>query len=748
MAIAEEKISALIRLVSEKVLAWGLPFFYFLVSIAFYLRTYDSAQIKITLVQILGTIFIGVWMIKLLEEDFLEFVNKNLIIILPLVAFLLSGVFSFSHSYFFYASWNELVKRIIYIFIALIVIKEFDSDQKFSILFKVLFWATFVATFYGIIQYLDAKYFAGLEKGLDPFVWRMAFGTRIFSTFGNPNFFGDFLVVMSPIILAMFFRRRQPIYLFLWFMTAFCVVQTGSKGAWLGFAVGLVAFAFLLVIFFLRTKKKWLKYVIIGAMIVSMAIAYFGIKENLRERTDSGSFRIFTWISTWEMINTNPWIGTGIGSYYVTYPAFRRPQIFFIEAKHNTESDHPEDEYLEVWYDEGYIGFGIFLWLLGTFLFISFKNLRAFSEQDPLKKYLDIRAYYQLGILSSLIAQLSHNMVCVSLRFVSSGIFLWLLIGIIGSLCIHNPLSAKTPPPSPNPKTLLPLSTRRVVQIIIIIAVAFFVKIFYGYFDADMKHNLGIFYSKQGQWDKALASYSTVVKENPSFIMAHYFMGNVYNDRWAAEDGNNAIKKYEDVWKLAPNYVQSRHQAGLIYIKWAEDEKRRVEEARVKGDTVAMQEHQNKLKELYNKALYELNRYKEIDPIFPVNYYRIAYIYLQLGDLKKAEEAYLEHINYPEKLKAPPHNAWVENWSKRRLADYAETYMYLGNLMFGTGNAPKAKEYYKKGLELVPGHLNITKNLAILYANSGDMASARALWEELRKANPDDPDVKKVFGLK
>ena len=44
----------------------------------------------------------------------------------------------------------------------------------------------------------------------------------------------------------------------------------------------------------------------------------------------------------------HPIWGNGIGSFRIIYPAFRRPQIFHIEAKHNTETDHAEDEYWEV----------------------------------------------------------------------------------------------------------------------------------------------------------------------------------------------------------------------------------------------------------------------------------------------------------------------------------------------------------------------------------------------------------------
>ena len=40
-------------------------------------------------------------------------------------------------------------------------------------------------------------------------------------------------------------------------------------------------------------------------------------------------------------------IRSGVGAFPPLYPAFRRPAIFHIEGKHNTETDHAEDEYLE-----------------------------------------------------------------------------------------------------------------------------------------------------------------------------------------------------------------------------------------------------------------------------------------------------------------------------------------------------------------------------------------------------------------
>ncbi|MBN1622694.1 MAG: O-antigen ligase family protein [Endomicrobiales bacterium] len=746
MRISTHSINKKIVELSEQIISYGLPVLYFLISIAFYLRTYDSAQIKITLIQIGGTIIIATWLIKVIEEGVTPFLRKNLVLIMALLAFLASGIISFCHSPFVLASTNELIRRVIYIFIAIIVLKEFNSEEKLDRLFNWLVAACFVSTIYGVIQYLDTKYFpAPPEPGLDPFIWRGAFGNRVFSTFGNPNFFGDFLVVMSPITLALFLYSRKFYLLVLWVLILLNIYWTHSKGAWLGFGAGIVIFVFLVVGFFLKAQKEKLRKILFAMVICTVSVVSAGIYKNLQGRPDSASFRIFTWISTWEMINTRPWLGTGIGTFYVTYPAWRRPQIFFIEGRHNTETDHPENEYLEVWYDEGFLGMGIFLWLLLMFLMMSFQSLNTFTKPNITQSKSDVRAYYELGVLTALLAQLAHNLVCVSLRFVSSGIFLWLLIGLIGALNANHPLPLKLEEDLSKQKTNIPVFIQRALQFSVLLISIYFIYIFYGFFDADVNHNLAIFYSKQGKWDEALKHYNIVTKKNPSFIMAHYFIGNVYNDRWGEGDAERSINKYKDVWSLAPNYVQSRHQAGLIYLKWGQDEQAKAQAAKSKGELEKAQQHENKKMELWNKALYEFERYRTIDPIFPLNYYRIAWIYMQLGQPDKAEEIYLAHLNYPEKLKEPPHNAWVEDWSRRRKVNYSETCVNLGNLYVMQEKTEKGEEYYKKAAEYDPKSVNALKNLAIIYGRKNQVQDAIEVWKKLRKIAPNDPDVKKMF---
>src|SRR5205807_1124270 len=65
------------------------------------------------------------------------------------------------------------------------------------------------------------------------------------------------------------------------------------------------------------------------------------------------------------------------------------------------------------------------------------------------------------------------------------------------------------------------MSLRRVYGFVLLLAVmAWPLKLFWGYFMADVYHNRGIFYSKQGKWEDAVKNYSEVVRLNPNYIMA------------------------------------------------------------------------------------------------------------------------------------------------------------------------------------------------------------------------------------
>ena len=703
-----------------------LPLFYFLVAVAFYLRTYDSAQIKITIVQIGGTIFLALWLVKLLEVFPKDVWRRNLWFVLPIILFFVSALLSLTHTAFPIASFKEFIRRMVYFTLAMIIIFEFGNQKRLK---SLIFWlelAAFISTFYGIVQYLDRQFFPPPpEPGLDPFIWRQAFGDRIFSTFGNPNFFGDFLAVMSPITLAMFLATRRLSYAILWMMIAFNVLVTYSKGAWLGFSSGLVAFTLIAVNYFTHGKLENVRKILWRMMIVVIILTVIGVGYFTYKRVDSVRFRIYTWLSCFEMIKTHPVIGTGIGTFYLTYPAYRRPQIFHIEGRHNTETDHPENEYLEVFYDEGIIGFGIFLLMLISVLRGGFIALGKIIQAES-KHIADIRAYYLLGLISAMIGMLTHNAVCVSLRFVSSGVMLWFLIGAISSLVLNNPLphQERVGFSESFGSPLIKISpVRRIFQILIVVFAIWAVNIFWGYFQANIYHNIAISYSKQGQWIPALEYYRRVNKLDPGFEMAHYFMGNVYNDRWGPGDADRAIQKYQDLWKIAPDYVQSHYQAGLIYLKWGREELLKAQ-AEKRPDTFAQQ--------ILDKALEQFTLYRYLDPVFPMTYYQMASIYLMRNDYKKAEEMYLATVQRID----PPYKKPVN----------IEALIQLAALRYSRKDIAGAKGYYQKALEAEPNNVGLLKNAAKFFSEIGDRQKTMELLQRAYQIAPQDPDLQRIFG--
>lgn len=674
----KNKNSVLIKTI-DKIIKYGICVLSFLIILAFYLKTYDSCQIKITLLHLGGTFFIALWLIKIVEQKGIKFYPRLLAI--PL-AYVLMNIISFFHSPYFYTSLEELIRRILYLGIFLIGFYELSDEKSLSRIINWILVATLISCIYGLIQ----------AQGADPFAWKGAFGNRVFSTGGNPNFFGAFLGLFAPLSLALFFKSHKKYYIILYLLIAVNIFLTRSKAAYISLAAGTVVFCLYGIFFIFHARRQQIIRFMVYFCTFLVVGTVLSVSYLLLGRIDSVRFRLITWLSTCEMIEEHPVIGTGLGTFKTVYPAYRRPEIFRIEGKHNTETDHPENEYIEIWYEDGIIGFGLFLGLLvlvfsiGTTQLIKNKTLRSPPEQS----------YYLVGILSGLFALLVHNFMCVNLRFVSSGFFFWLFMGlIVGQAKPKNDLLPTTEK-SPQKKWWQWITQLGIGGIAIYLMVYLF-----GYYLADLHHNLAIAYSKAGMWDMALKEYDTVTKYNPGFVMAYYFKGNVYSDRWDLEkqDPQKALQAYAKVKELAPNYVQTHFYEGSVYAKLQE----------------------------YEKAIECFNKYLELDPIFPDTYFRMGWCYVQMGKWEEAEKTYLNAVIWNPKLDT----AW----------------MNLGNVRFMRGKYDLAKESYKKAILLNPKNLGARRNLALSYEHTNQPELARQQWAEILKLDPNNQEAKQKLGI-
>lgn len=483
----------------SRLLICGVPLLLFLVLVSFYFETYNPLQIKTTLFQI-GTCFlIFIWLVKILLEGQWPFEWRDLKFFLPFVAFLGYGLFSYFRTPFKALAFEETIQRILYFFLALLTMEAVKNQGDRRRFWRWLMAAFVISIAYGFIQYLDTRFFWAV-KGIDPFPWRQIFHPyRIGSVFSNPNFFGDTLIVFSGILLIFQAREKKQaglfvsigsvigllvllidkivlhwyggvspiqigkwelgagVLIFLWVFLVLlsfkkmrgggwisilfsfliiCLYATNSKGVWLG----LIGCLFVWV--FMRPWK--IKKIVFGIVTLIAGSIIFFVSIFLVRRPESTSFRLFTWASTWEMIQTEPWLGSGIGSFKGLYPAYKRLQVFLIEGWSNIETSHAENEYLEIWQNEGLVGLGIFLWILIFSVTCGIQKVRWLYNLGPphLSPYQKAWLFMKkresieiVGVLSALAGVLIHWSIDVSPRFVSSGIWAWILPGFLVGLC-------------------------------------------------------------------------------------------------------------------------------------------------------------------------------------------------------------------------------------------------------------------------------------------------------------------------
>ncbi|MBA3065106.1 tetratricopeptide repeat protein [bacterium] len=641
----------------HKALVLLMPALCFLTAVIFYLKTYDSATIKITFVQVGGSLLIGMFLLKKLEDG-LFFSRETIVFLIPVTAYFLWGCFSYALSPFkMWASFDELWRRCIYTGFVFIGFFEFRKLKDARFLTSVLMLTCFVVCFYGVMQRL----------GFDPYAWKGAFGGRNFSTFGNPNFFGAWLVGVAAFPLAKFFKTRSPLYAFLYLLAAYGVWISVTKGSFIGFFATTASTLILTALFagFLD-RKKVLKFLRFGLPLFFAALIVLVVRAG---NPVSYKFRIFTWMSGLEMLKKHPVAGTSIGSFKEVYPMFRHPEIFHIEGKHNTETDHFHCEFLEIFYDEGLIGFGLYLLIL----FITFysaagklSKLERVSAKSERKELVD-RTFLLIGWMSGALGMFVQAQVDVHMRFVSSGHLFWLMIGVIGAL---------TFPEKEKKEYGIRLGdlSKIILQFAVIAVTIYSMLFFRKFFIADVNHNIAIAYSKQGAWERALYHYDRVVTLWPRFIMAHYFTGNVYNDRWdpapryhplwdkkfpkdvPRTDPQRTIAKYDDVLSMAPIYVQVHYQEGNIYLKMNQ----------------------------YERAVEKFNQAIDIDPVFPLSSFRKGYCLVQLGRYADAEQAFEDAI-VKQKIKK---------------IEFVEAYLNLANVLYLEKKYDEAEVNYKKVVEI------------------------------------------------
>lgn len=185
-------------------------------------------------------------------------------------------------------------------------------------------WAMAAVGFIHAFQFL-VYYLMAFVTGI-----RMLDADILFSGFSNPRFFGQFQVMLMPVMALLVERCRQQrrtsiaILLGLALISQWCIAFTlGGRGLWLGLLAGHLALLLinrqLWHILVLQASAALLGFLLF-LLLFKLIPLWLGLDPILRDnlRTSlSGRERIWQW--AWEMALANPWLGVGPMHYSATY---------------------------------------------------------------------------------------------------------------------------------------------------------------------------------------------------------------------------------------------------------------------------------------------------------------------------------------------------------------------------------------------------------------------------------------------
>lgn len=298
----------------------------------------------------LGSLFLK----AIIDENFkFTYSRINIWVILFIIVYFFSAITSLSTM----ENRNIFMLSVAFILFYFVVINTVNTEKMLKNLIYLFLFSATIASLYGLYQYVYGDLYsqAWLDKNMFESI-----KMRVYSTFENPNVFGEYLLLVVPINLALLFEEKKILKKILVFgmlgVNALALILTFSRGCWLGI---LFAVAILLIIIDRR-------FILLG--ILALILAPFVLPETIITRftsignmgDTSTSYRVAIWMGTIAMLK-DYWfsgIGLGITSFNKVYPIY---------AYAGTTAQHSHNLYLQLVVENGIMGLVIFTGIIYNF---------------------------------------------------------------------------------------------------------------------------------------------------------------------------------------------------------------------------------------------------------------------------------------------------------------------------------------------------------------------------------------------
>ena len=239
-----------------------------------------------------------------------------------------------------------------------LIINLVRSKKQLNNLLTVFVLSGLLVCLYGIAQYIfgwdtaqawmDEEMFSDIKM-------------RIYSTLGNPNVLGEYILLVLPVSLGLMWTRKgilqKLVYAAASAVMLVALILTFSRGCWLGFLVA----AALFITF--AAGKLW------GLGLIALPLLPAVLPESILNRftsigdlkDSSTSYRVYIWMGTLAMVR-DFWIsGIGMGSEAFT-------EVYPFYSYNGIVAPHSHNLFLQILVESGIGGILVFGLILLLFL--------------------------------------------------------------------------------------------------------------------------------------------------------------------------------------------------------------------------------------------------------------------------------------------------------------------------------------------------------------------------------------------
>lgn len=352
---------------------------------------------------------------------------------LPIVAFWGAGLIATVMSPVKSAALADLVVFSLYLVLFVLCARILTNPRIRNWLILLYMHVALIVSVYGIRQ----KFFgaAQLATWVDP-ESPLSKNTRVYSYLGNPNLLAGYILPALILSLVAIFAWKRTtakmLAVTMFVANLLCFRFADSRGAYIGFAFGLIVVTFLLVYWYQEQLtpfwRRWLIPIVVLGCVSLFMVGFVG-SETFRLRIisifagrgdSSNNFRINVWTAAIQMIRDRPIFGIGPGhnSFNKVYPLYQLPRFSALSAY---------SVLLEITVEMGLIGLTAFLWLLAVTFSVAAKQLQRFRQLD----HTD--GLWVIGAIAVLVAMLGHGLVDTIWYRPQVNTLWWLFLGLIAS---------------------------------------------------------------------------------------------------------------------------------------------------------------------------------------------------------------------------------------------------------------------------------------------------------------------------